>query len=955
MAQTLFELHLDVYALIKNPGSGVPHVTQVLQKDRLERWSNLANSAVYLRTSATSQTEFDDLVIRHLWASAFHISVCDDVAKQHVVACMEELKQLLLSREEPVLLQNNAVMPELSVDAAERELSKINMKDFFYKVFDHNEKDPVSVIENLEPILESRIPTPTSKSASAVDTANVESHERQSNLTESTSENLVTGSDSPHRQMSRFLENGNVNLKLNLWNRLREAYEAIDYPPKVASCYLRSIELLLHEIKSVNYTSLPRDQRPVLLLRYIRIIDEYVAQFLLLAKNTTGALECVDEEHLRTSMHAVSEFSRLLHTFNLYEDSVRVGQVPPPSFQGIQQPTFVLIANKLHEIQIRTWFLQYILMQEAMLATPDTFPISYHDKQEYLRAVHHSTGIRGFCSASDHTLLILLRDELLQFPASEAHDIELAQVLQDLYGLKCTPNPQLDLWDHKCFTPLPLKTETASLLLDYVMAQANKVKNKDFPKSEIRSAIDKVHMSLGKQKPTDELAFNRMQFNRLIKGPIRPKTLIRCLVGESEVASKVVRAEDAPAASKGWFSLMGTISLSKYKATKERNAAAGPEDLNIATAFFTQDLEYDMNRWETWYNLAQTQDLQLDDQISHDAEKLNSPSHEILWYQRAAIHCYTMAVSCAVRCEDDSINTQKQMANMYHDFAMRIYSSSREPFCMTAFQFKPEEIKFFSDQIGNTLYTKYPFTPMTVQKAWHFANLLCREATQLDPDQWTYYYLLGKCQWKMYENDVSPPYIEARDVVDSFVRAVEYVPTKRDSRSNKPPTLEPHYKLVSIVHKLVQRKALSPPEGSDILQTTHFARRISKSTEADTWDEYVLQILKALRKADEANWHHRMVLRAAHVIYDECQENDMAAMAAKHELTQQVFTKTMAASVWRPEHERVGRHFVYTSRYVRFFMRLLLQLADKANMELLVRRVRRKTAEFFEHAKLWQD
>jgi len=81
----------------------------------------------------------------------------------------------------------------------------------------------------------------------------------------------------------------------------------------------------------------------------------------------------------------------------------------------------------------------------------------------------------------------------------------------------------------------------------------------------------------------------------------------------------------------------------------------------------------------------------------------------------------------------------------------------------------------------------------------------------------------------------------------------------------------------------------------------------------------------------------------------------MAAMAAKHELTQQVFTKTMAASVWRPEHERVGRHFVYTSRYVRFFMRLLLQLADKANMELLVRRVRRKTAEFFEHAKLWQD
>lgn len=94
-----------------------------------------------------------------------------------------------------------------------------------------------------------------------------------------------------------------------------------------------------------------------------------------------------------------------------------------------------------------------------------------------------------------------------------------------------------------------------------------------------------------------------------------------------------------------------------------------------------------------------------------------------------------------------------------------------------------------------------------------------------------------------------------------------------------------------------------------------------------------------------------MMSQAAHVIYDD----PMAAHAAKHELTQQIFTKTMAIQVWKPEHERPGRHFVYTTRYTRFFLQLLVQLDDRPNLEVLARRVRKKPHEFFDHSKLWQD
>ena len=81
----------------------------------------------------------------------------------------------------------------------------------------------------------------------------------------------------------------------------------------------------------------------------------------------------------------------------------------------------------------------------------------------------------------------------------------------------------------------------------------------------------------------------------------------------------------------------------------------------------------------------------------------------------------------------------------------------------------------------------------------------------------------------------------------------------------------------------------------------------------------------------------------------------MAALGAKHELTQQIFTKTMHIQVWKPDNERPGRHFVYTGRYVRFFVRLLYQLNDRASLEALAKRNRKKSGDFFDHTKIWEE
>lgn len=223
--------------------------------------------------------------------------------------------------------------------------------------------------------------------------------------------------------------------------------------------------------------------------------------------------------------------------------------------------------------------------------------------------------------------------------------------------------------------------------------------------------------------------------------------------------------------------------------------------------------------------------------------------------------------------------------------------------------------------------------------------------------------MLGKCLWKLHtaeEGTIQPknrPSVE--EVVASFARAIEELPGKKGSRGE--PILEPHYKILAILHKLVQRRELEPHDASEKLQVTHYARQVpvfspEESENQDDWDDYILKVLKVLRSADKSNWHHRMTARAARIHYGDPSPGDvyMAALTAKSEFSQQIFTKTMQLQVWKPEYERLGRHFVYTTRYTLFFIQLLIETNDRAGMEALARRVRRRNHEFFEHTKLWQ-
>jgi hypothetical protein len=714
MIQTLYELHLDVYALINNPNSEVDQGTRVLQRDRLSRWGALARAAVghFLDHGPTGDVR-TVIGLRHLWSSTFHSNMAEDAAREHILLCLQDLRNILLTLGDPkITLMNNAIMPEISVAALDQEISRLNSMDFFMRIFGSESQDPIALIESIEPILE----------PSSVEYV-------QEN--DSPDRGAVALPTSHLKEMASFLDSGDATLRLFLWRRLRDAYQAIDYPPKVVSCQLRSIEIIVREIRGNSYLEAAADSRQAMLLRWLKSINDLLIKLLpQLLDHPEKSFECIDMSHLRSSMSAVAQLSRLLHSFALYEDVVRVGQVPAPELRGPLAKSLENFKEKLRDMQIRCWVLQYTLLRECMSQEKTLFDTPADDRAHFLRSVHNAVGVRSGCKYAEKVLLKLMKSELLNMESEEYYESDICQVLFDLHGLKFSVHD--GTVDHGC-PPERIDRSTASLMVDFVMMQVNRMSIKDLSKSELKSTIDKVQQAIGLTKHAS-WSFNRRVLSAYLKSPINPPQLFRAVQGVSDLSFMHVPTESAKIAKKGWYFLLGYASLTKFRSQKRLNPVP-TNDLDDAITYFRQDLEHDTDRWETWYRLAQAYDSKLEEDITWSAEKINNNSSELVVLQRNAIHCYAMAVASAIRTADVNPKSRAILSDLYTDFGIRLYASSREPLSMGPFSLA-DFTRHFSDLENQHMYKGKPFREMKLYWVWTLASRLFRRAMFDKPNYW---------------------------------------------------------------------------------------------------------------------------------------------------------------------------------------------------------------------------
>lgn len=733
----LFELHVDIYERITNPSSAVDYATRTETKHRLERWLDVASAYIRLLDRPPS----DPLSVRFMWASVMTSSLSDNPVREHILLLWTSLRDLLIDENVDSLhLPNNVVMPVVSPAAAEREISKLTTMDFFLSLFQEGMESPVHVIDTLEPVLnpstvyapqeEDEEDVPTDSGVSDVSEAHDPPNDASSpkpkrQKTKPISECANQGM----RDLWKFLLSSSTELRLFLWSRLGDAYEAIKYTTKRFSCSLKSIEMIVADLESEKYSKLSDESRRLLFMRTLKSLDELLIQALSLALNDSTAFDIIDEDHLKSSCSALAKVNCLLHIASLCEDEVRVGITSAPTTNS----TFQSLIHKLREMQVRTWCLQYTMFKAGLLASESNIAPE-KDLADFLASVHQVIGIRKFCKASNKIFLKMMRMELLKNKNIENWEDHLGQVVYDLCGLKLG----VGVWevqDHGCPHEKLEKRQTMQLA-EKVMILANRMPMKDLLKSDLKTTIEHMQQTIGQTKSTPQMTHNLRNLTELLKKPIHPLRLYQALHGGVTVDAVTANIPEAALAKHGWFFLLGMIALSKFKAVdlNRRQTPGATDDLRIGATFLRLQLQFTADRWDAWFRLAECFDYELDEAVLWTADKMNKDRGELVKYQRNAIHCYTLALSHSLHQEVD-ISDGDPLHDLYHKFGMRLYASSRQPFAMEPFQHSDQE-RFFIENMGAGTFKRILHEQMTEYKVWKFAAKLFRMAMARQPDNW---------------------------------------------------------------------------------------------------------------------------------------------------------------------------------------------------------------------------
>ena len=963
LAQMLLELHLDVLDRVNESNGSAEEITKVEAKGRLRRWMELVTKVLRMRDLEQAGT----LPLRYLWAAVTSTTLTKEAPREHILNCWYSLRDYLTgSVSAEISLPNNSVMPEISLSAADREISKLTTMDFFLGIFQEEMSDPVSVIENLEPVLSPesvQICVPVSETDSLENSNDTsKSKVKKLPITECASQELL--------DLWKFLNSSSTELRLLLWSRLAEAYGRIKYTTKQFSCFLRSIEVIVADFEGEEYASTPPEARKTLFMGMLKALDDLIIQSLHLALNDNSSFDIIDEDHLRSSMSAIAKVSCMLHVAAMYEDEGRIGILPSPA-NGSPQKSFL---NKLQEMQVRTWSLQYTMLKVGINQHPDIFPKPENDLAEFLAAVHQVLGLRKCCKSSNRIFLKMMRVELLKQKNIENWEDYLGQVLYDLHGLKLGVGVW-DVQDHGC-EPENLEKRQALQLVEKVAMLANRMSMKDLLKSDLKTTIERMQQAIGSAKSSPQMSHNLRNYTEYLKSPIHPLHMYQALTGGVHLDAVSINTPESAPAKQGWFFLLGMIALTKFKGVdlNRRQTPGATDDLRIAATFLRLQLQYTPDRWDAWFRLAECFDYELEEAVLWTADKMNKERAELVKFQRHAIHSYIMALShsyawasnpaALTSLEDD----EEALYDMYHEFGMRLYSSSREPFAMEPFEHGDHK-RFFIEPEGAGTYKKIVHNQMTDYQVWKFAAHLFRKAMVGKPKDWKNPYMVAKCLWKMYQKPTEEldeknrrhrPTVQM--VLDALEKTIEVVSALPKPRHGQEPILEPHYKIVSVIWKLVKRGDLSPQEATKVLQRQPYSPDHGKEVSVETAEDfkaYIIRCLRYLRDKDKSNWQHRLIIRHARVLFDE--NTDMnrpdaveAAKAAFGVLRENMFTKTMVMNVWKCDAERPGRHHVYTERYIRYVVKLLDVMNDRTNMGALLRRIRKKGADFYHFNELWQ-
>ncbi|KAK9449179.1 uncharacterized protein V1518DRAFT_417341 [Limtongia smithiae] len=897
--QSVFELFVNEY--IENSQHNIgsedssPDLAQL--RENIDQWRFLTFDllcSVREETSSLARLRFD-------WVCIIDEQIMD-AGHDRAVELLETFQTSLLkdNSEASLELPNTPYIPRMSAENVATQLSKLQAASLFAGIFQKSDESLSKKIEILEAVLLNADTT----------------------FSETIDLDIVR----------KFVDRSSLEFRLYIWSLLRTAYQQTNESAKGFRCALASLGLIIHDFSSDYYSSLSSERRVLTLFKCLYLARRLLSQATEMMANDELVAEIFAGIDVAPVVAFLVRLLRVLHTFVYHEDSL----LSAGSSTESETTSYSKSKVKFREMLVQAWYLLYICVRKTV--TDDSNPDASFILLRLLSLLHEELGIREYCTLSNFIFLRLVQNELLRFDMPLDTESELLQCIHCRFGLTLGTE-YFYPYDHKA-EPMVFDRTNALELVQFIMNLAlRKRQSQGLPRSDMKTVLDKFCEVIGvPRRDQTAIYYNQSIIDRFLNQSLNHKVIRMAIRGQESLSTIRVHSDYAKVAIIGLYYLQGQIYLTQYRSRK-RTMAGRTEDLDYAIRYFKHDLVCSTNRFESWFGLAQTYDAQAEDDMTWSAEKLNMDHKKsVVATQRRALLCYLLAMSIYLR--HDTIEPPPQvLSGFFTDFGYGLYSSTRAPNDMEIYHMEDFE-KYFSGAAG--MYKQPSHVEVQPTGILKIALNMFEIAIKRDPKEWRNYYMLGKCLGKLERDE--------KLVLRAYIDAVSYIPEKTTSGD---PIFEPHYKLISVIFKYFQSGTLDLDMAMSCLRLSHFYKDPDEEvTDSTGFYHLLIATLSRLRTADKKHWHHRPTYRIA-IICDKALGD---SERAKDEMASLFALKSAKSfiSIWRPEFERAGRHFVYVYRYTSYYIDLLEQMKDLESLNLMAKKLRRQLTIMVKHTEIWE-
>ncbi|KAL6453165.1 HIR3 Histone transcription regulator 3 [Candida maltosa Xu316] len=716
--------------------------------------------------------------------------------------------------------------------------------------------------------------------------------------------------------IKKFLTQSSIDMRLNLWNILLSFYISGKLGSKLALGFQECVNFL-NEYLVGDYALLSEPERIPSLSKVLGFYGNCVSMMVKQLSESNWILEET------ISLESLTKFFEIFLLFEINEEAAYLSSLAT-SIKVKSVKSYHLLTNTL---------LKSIVLIVACIKKHKSADALHNS----IKLFHIQLGLIGVCDDADGAFLEICQEYLKDLPNS---DNDICQII------KCKYHYTISL---EGFTPLDHDTERieelnksdceelTQFVIPLCFSKGNTINN--VPKHDIKMLIDEIYEVVGDPdfESNDALSRNKASLQSFLDSTKLTTRLFKDAF--HGLIDFEVEKIDSKMINNGLYYIEGLLIFSGYKSRK-KNMQSRAVEVENAITLFENDLIYGSNRFESWFLLGQAYGYLVEDDLIWTSDKLTGADRKIATanLQRKSLICYLMAINKTL---DESIrgSIKEIIGNLMSSFAKEMFSAVFEPMNMHALKVQAHP-RFVNRTIGGATFESVSTQPATskevcmkiIQQSLHIA-------IKSKSRDWSDYYYLAKVQRKMGKPAVL--------VMDTMVKACEHAFKYRQADN----IVEPHYALVSLAYKYVKDSKLPGTEAVKYLVNDPLVH-LDIAGETD-FRKVIIKALKKVDGSDTKKWQHKSKYRMAVILREQFGDVKGATELMSTFISLKATSKTLV-SIWKPEPERPGKHFLYTYQYIYFYIELLKEADDLNSLVTMLPKLRRSNSVMINLPVVWE-